>query len=116
MSTTDTTYRCSECGHETTEEQMERKATFEPCHECGAKGNHKGYYSVWYCPNCETGYAGTRPTAGNGGVRGCNQCFTSVPENHLREAIETGDVEQLEKFLPSDERSMFIDTNKETNQ
>lgn len=111
MTDEETTYRCTECGHETTESEMDERPAFETCHECGASGNNRGYYSVWYCPNCETGYAGSRPVLGKAGVEGCNRCFTSVPENHLRGAIESGEVEELRKFLPSDERSMFVDND-----
>ena len=106
---TDSTYHCSECGHITTKEEMEKKPVFESCHDCGARGSHKGYFKVWHCPNCETGYAGSRPTARSADLKGCNRCFVSLPENHLREAIKSGDVSKLERFLPSDEHSMFPD-------
>lgn len=96
----DDVYRCTECGHEATAEEIDGKPKFTDCHECGANGNHRGYYPVWFCPNCGRGYAGSRPTAGNGGVRGCNRCFIGVPINHLRESVEEGNAEDLRRFLP----------------
>lgn len=95
-------YRCTECGHTTTPDEMDSKPVFEDCHECGANGNHKGYYPVWECPNCNREYVGSRPSASSGGVRGCNRCFTSIPINRLREAIEEGDASRLERYLPTD--------------
>lgn len=107
MSEQTDTVRCSECGHETTADELENRPRGEECHECGAHGNHKGYFPVWYCPNCSTGYAGSCPTIGNGGVEGCNRCFVSVPENYLRAAVQSGDASFLERFLPDEDRSMF---------
>lgn len=95
-------YGCSECGHIRPEHEIDGNPVFEACHECGASGNHKGYYLVWTCPNCDRQYIGSRPTAGAGGVRGCNRCFTTVPETHLRDAIERDDASLLERFLPPD--------------
>lgn len=107
MSEQTDTVRCSECGHETTADELENRPRGEECHECGAHGNHIGYFPVWYCPNCSTGYGGSLPTAGNGGVSGYYRCFIPVPENYLREAIESGDASDLERFLPDEDRSAF---------
>lgn len=96
-------YGCTECGHRATDDEMDGRAVFEDCHECGAGGNNRGYYRVWSCPNCQREYIGCRPTAYAGGVEGCNRCFISVPENHLRDAVESGDASKLEKFVPDRE-------------
>lgn len=100
-------YECDTCGAT----QNDPPGPGHECPECGATGQ-RGMWSAWNCPNCGSVFVGSRPSAGSGGVKGCNRCFIGVPEDHLRDAIESGDVASLERFLPDPERSVFREADR----